>query len=429
MTLHAETRDLLERLNRLWHVAGAPPAGAALPSALVYRVRLMLARLLAPQETFNAAVVEYINVTANALEQARIATDEAIRYRESLAARERRIETASQQIIDAHQEIRTSIGQLQQATQALKREVSRLASGGGTAPGTDAPSTPGVTSRAVPGAGSTPPPGATSSSALAAHPAPVPSDAASAIAGATSARGVDADARPYESALDAHQYVGFEDQFRGTPESIRERLLEYVPLFAGARDVLDVGCGRGEFLQLLREHGVRARGVDLNPAMVQTCRERGLDAAEGDALGYLSSVPDQSLGGIFAAQVVEHLQPGYLLRFIAAAFDRLRPGAPIVLETINPACWFAFFSSYIRDITHAQPLHPDTLKYLLVASGFQRVEVVYRSPYPEQHKLQRIEALESPSLAGWAAVVNENADKLNRLLFTYLDYAAVGHRP
>ena len=383
LTVHPDTRELLERLNRLWHVAGAPPPGGAVSSSLLYRVRLMVARVLAPQETFNAAVVEYINATANALEQARIATDEAIRYRESLAARERRIETASQAIIEAHKEIRASIGQLQQATHALRREVARLASEG-VAPA--------------------------SASAASVATALAPSGAAA-----------------YTNALDAYQYVGFEDQFRGSPEEIRARLEAYIPLFAGASHVLDVGCGRGEFLTLLRERGISARGVDVNPAMVEAARERGLDVSTGDALAYLASVPDESLGGLFSAQVIEHLEPAYLLRLLEAAFAKMRAGAPIVLETINPACWFAFFSSYLRDITHSQPVHPDTLQYLLVASGFQRVEIRYRGPYPEQHKLQPVAA--TPALAEWAATLNENADKLNRLLFTHLDYAAVGHRP
>jgi SAM-dependent methyltransferase len=373
--VRTETRELLERLNRLWHVAGAPPPGRALSGSLLYRVRLMLARVLAPQETFNAAVVEYINTTANALEQARIATDEAIRYRESLAARERRIETASQTIIDAHKEIRTSLGQLQQATHALKREVTRLASEG-----------------------------VATASGSAAVVAPV-----------------------YENTLDAHQYVGFEDQFRGSPDEIRARLETYVSLFDGASNVLDVGCGRGEFLLLLRERGITARGVDVNPAMVEASRERGLDASSGDALAYLASLPDESLGGVFSAQVIEHLEPEYLLRLLETAFAKMHRGAPIVLETINPACWFAFFSSYLRDITHSQAVHPDTLQYLLVAYGFQRVEIRYRAPYPEQHKLQPVAA--TPALAEWAATLNENADKLNRLLFTHLDYAAIGYRP
>ena len=377
-----DKRELLERLNRLWHVAGAPPAGGTVPGTLLYRVRLMLARILAPQETFNAAVVEYLNTTWNALEQARIATDEAIRYRESLAARERRIETATTAIIEAHDEIRTSIGQLQQATQALKREVARLTASG---------------------------------------PASAP-PASTVAAGSPPSRPT-----AYQAALDAHQYVGFEDQFRGSPEEIRARLEDYLPLFNGASDVVDIGCGRGEFLMLLRERGITARGVDVNPAMVEASRERGLDASVGDALAYLSSMPDESVGGLFSAQVIEHLEPAYLLGVIDTAFTKLRPNAPIVLETINPACWFAFFSSYIRDITHAQPVHADTLKYLLIASGFQRVEIRYRAPYPEQHKLQPVPPTQAT--ADWAATLNENADKLNRLLFTHLDYAAVGYRP
>ena len=114
--------------------------------------------------------------------------------------------------------------------------------------------------------------------------------------------------------------------------------------------------------------------------MVEVCRARGLDVAEADVVSYLESLPDASLGGLFAAQVVEHLQPGYLLRFLELAFHKLRPGAPIVLETLNPACWTAFFDSFIRDITHVWPLHPDTLNYLVLASGFSAARIEYRSP-------------------------------------------------
>jgi hypothetical protein len=135
---------------------------------------------------------------------------------------------------------------------------------------------------------------------------------------------------------------------------------------------------------------VSGRGIDLNDAMVEVCRGKGLDASNADALSYLGGLPDQSLGGLFAAQVVEHLEPAYLTRLLETAFEKLRPGAPIVLETINPACWFAFFESYIRDITHVRPLHPDTLKFLLIASGFNQIDIRYRAPYPEHEKLQPI---------------------------------------
>jgi O-antigen chain-terminating methyltransferase len=224
--------------------------------------------------------------------------------------------------------------------------------------------------------------------------------------------------------------VGFEDRFRGSREVIRARLESYLPLFEGHADVLDVGCGRGEFLDLLAARGIAARGIDLNHEMAESCRARGLDVTEADAVGYLSSLPDRSLGGLFSAQVVEHLEPGYLLRFLELAFHKLRPGGRLVLETLNPACWVAFFDSYIRDITHVWPLHPDTLKYLVVASGFTTATIEFRSPVAEQDRLQPI-AVPADSPAGFndlAEAFNGNVEKLNSRIFTYLDYAIVGQR-
>jgi O-antigen chain-terminating methyltransferase len=165
--------------------------------------------------------------------------------------------------------------------------------------------------------------------------------------------------------------------------------------------------------------------------MVEVCRERGLDVLSADALSYLRSLPDNSLGGLFSAQVVEHLEPRYLTQLLDAAYDKLRPGSPIVLETINPACWFAFFESYVRDITHVRPLHPDTLKYLLIASGFHSVDIRYSAPYPEADKLQPVSSTagSTPSaLSDWAETINANVEKINRLLFTWLDYAVIGRR-
>jgi len=143
------------------------------------------------------------------------------------------------------------------------------------------------------------------------------------------------------------------------------------------------------------------------------------------SMAYLESLPDASLGGAMASQVIEHFEPSYLIRLLPIILTRLRPAAPLVLETINPACWFAFFESYIRDLTHVRPVHPDTLKYLMIATGFQHVDIRYRAPYPESEKLQPIAA---GSLGDLAETLNANVEKINRLLFTYLDYAAIGIR-
>jgi SAM-dependent methyltransferase len=321
-------------------------------------------------------------------------TDEILKRWESMVARERRFDAKATAIgaaqAETSREFRDAIAVLHQATITLKRELERM----GTGPSGTGPAVGGSPAASVSG------------EPTAARQAP-----ATTVESATHGR------------LGAWKYVGFEDRFRGSREEIRTRLEAYVPIFAGASDVLDIGCGRGEFLTLLREHGIGGRGLDLNHEMVEVCRAQGLEAAEGDALGYLRSLPDQSLGGLFAAQVAEHLEPDYLLALLEEAFVKLRPGAAIVLETINAACWFAFFSSYIRDITHVRPLHPDTLSYLLTAHGFQEVTVRYSAPYPERDKLVRVtgEGLVEDA-------INANADKLNALLFTDMDYAVVGRR-
>jgi SAM-dependent methyltransferase len=246
-------------------------------------------------------------------------------------------------------------------------------------------------------------------------------------------------ASPVTSRLDSYKYVAFEDEFRGSRDEVQERLSVYAAEFEGSRDVVEIGCGRGEFLELLRQRGIDARGVDTNDEMTAICRERGLQATTGDALTYLSAQPDESVGGLFGAQVAEHLEPEYLIRLLETAHLKLRTGSKIILETVNPACWYAFFSSYIRDITHVRPLHPDTLRYLLLASGFQRVDIRFTSPFPDEYKLQSIPAASTPETATTkgggqlspdvAFVLNENARKLNDLLFTNLDYAAIGERP
>jgi SAM-dependent methyltransferase len=220
------------------------------------------------------------------------------------------------------------------------------------------------------------------------------------------------------------------------PAAVLDRFIGECALTKTDR-VLDIGCGRGELLSVFKASGIHARGIDANREMAAIARERGLEATHADALDYVASLPDASLGGLIATQVVEHLEPSYLMRLLDAAARALRPGAPIVLETINAACWLAFFSSYIRDFTHVRPVHPETLQYLLRASGFERVEIRYSAPVPDPVKMKTIDlpadVLASPdaaskALAQIAHTLNANAVILNTLMFTHLDYAAVGYR-
>jgi O-antigen chain-terminating methyltransferase len=239
--------------------------------------------------------------------------------------------------------------------------------------------------------------------------------------------------------LSSHKYVAFEDLFRGDRTLIRERQAGYVALFAGRSDVLDVGCGRGEFLQLLREHGISGRGVDLNHEMVAECRAAGLEAEEADAVSYLAGLPDGSLGGLLAAQVVEHLEPDYLLRLLDEAFRVLRPDSPIALETINVTSWSAFFTSYLRDLTHVRPIHPETLQFIVTASGFLDAEIQYRAPLPDSEKLLFTPGVtrdvdlartgpEGRGLLALADAFDRNVERLNVQLYGPLDYAVIAWR-
>ena len=234
-------------------------------------------------------------------------------------------------------------------------------------------------------------------------------------------------ARPVDSVT----YVGFEDRYRGASADIRLRVEEYLPLLEGATDVVDVGCGRGELLTALRARGTTARGVDSNAAMVEVCRSQGLDVDQGDAVSYLERQQDSSIGAITAIQVVEHFDPAYLVRFLETAYHKMKGGAPIVLETINAACWMAFFETYIRDLTHQRPLHPDTLRYLVEASGFTAVDVRFRQPVTAGDRLQAVQSdggVAPPLVAAVASAVNDHAAKLNARLFSSMDYAVIARR-
>jgi SAM-dependent methyltransferase len=222
----------------------------------------------------------------------------------------------------------------------------------------------------------------------------------------------------------ALDYLAFEGLARGSTSDIADRQRPYLECFAGVDDILDVGCGRGEFLGLLRSAGKRASGVDRDADMVGQCQEAGLDVTLGDATGHLAGLGEDSLGGIFAAQVVEHMPPGPLIAFLEAAARALRPGGVIALETINPASLSAL-RNYFSDLTHAQPLVAETLAFLVESAGFRDVEVRFTSVLPAEGRLQAPAEGDLPGPAG--AAVRRNVELLNALLFAPQDYAIIAH--
>jgi len=219
-------------------------------------------------------------------------------------------------------------------------------------------------------------------------------------------------AQPAAEALP--DYFAFEARMRGSTGSVRDRQRPYVDDFRDAAPVLDVGCGRGELLGLLREAGIEARGVDADADMVAFAQGEGLDVEQADGAAYLEGLEDRSLGGIFAGQVVEHLPPAALVGLLELAARKLRPGGLLVLETINPLSPLAL-RNYFADITHAQPLVPETLALLVQQAGLRDAKTRFLNE-PEQLALP-----EDPALA-------ENARRLNELLFCPLDYAILARK-
>jgi O-antigen chain-terminating methyltransferase len=211
-------------------------------------------------------------------------------------------------------------------------------------------------------------------------------------------------------------YFAFESRMRGSVEAIRERQRHYVEDFQGAAPVLDVGCGRGEFLSLLRDAGIEARGIDADADMVAYARGEGLEVTQEDVVQHLDALPDGSLGGIFMAQVVEHLPPAALVQSLQLGVAKLRPGGLLVAETINPLSPLAL-RHYFADLTHAQPLVPETLELLARQAGFASTETRFLNEPAE-----RLAEPDDPVIAA-------NVRRLNEVLFAPLDYALLARTP
>jgi O-antigen chain-terminating methyltransferase len=223
----------------------------------------------------------------------------------------------------------------------------------------------------------------------------------------------------------AFDYFAFEERYRGSEAEIRRQHRRYLRHVAGAGPVLDLGCGRGEFLEALREAGIAARGVDLDLDMVLLCRDKGLDVAHDDLFRFLEAVPDSSLGAVFSSQVVEHLAPAAAIRLIDAARRTLRPDGVLIIETINPRCLTVFARSFFLDPSHVWPWHPDTMRFVLETRGFREIETEFFNPVVPADSLPQFR-LTGPRTDGEGT--QHSLDLLNELLFSHQDYAIVGRK-
>ncbi len=218
-------------------------------------------------------------------------------------------------------------------------------------------------------------------------------------------------------------YFLFQEYHRGSEALIKERQQNYLEYFRGHSPVWDLGCGRGEFLDLLREHGIPSQGVDSNSDGVQLCREKGLPVTQGDLFDFLEKAADASAGGIFSAQVIEHLPVELQFRFVELCCSKLKPGSPLVLETINPECVFALVRNFYLDPTHIRPVHPELLKFVLESKGFRDVQVSFSGPVEGKY-LEKPPQTDDPKLQEMGRTLTN----LNNFVFGFQDYAVIAWR-
>jgi 2-polyprenyl-3-methyl-5-hydroxy-6-metoxy-1,4-benzoquinol methylase len=175
-------------------------------------------------------------------------------------------------------------------------------------------------------------------------------------------------------------WLKFAEKFRGSEEDIRNRQGMYAARFRGHAPVLDIGCGRGEMLQVFQHAGIAARGIDSNDDSVTLCVSKGLAAEKADLFTYLSDLPDASLGGVICCQVVEHLPPARLPEMIRLVHAKLLAGGLLALETPNPECLAIFATNFYIDPTHRHPIPPVLASFYLEEAGFGLLEIERLSP-------------------------------------------------
>jgi len=216
---------------------------------------------------------------------------------------------------------------------------------------------------------------------------------------------------PPAAAPPALDYTRFAHRFRGPEEVVRRTEEFYRPYFAECHNVLDIGCGRGEFLELMREMGVSAKGIDLGEESVAQCREKNLDAEAADLFTFLGPQSAGEFDGIFASQIVEHIDPARLPEMIRLCAESMRRGGVIAIETPNPDCLAIFATYFYLDPTHTRPVPHPLMQFYLEEAGFGQIEVRELSP-----------AIESIPELG------ELPGNFRKRFFGGLDYAIIGRR-
>lgn len=222
-----------------------------------------------------------------------------------------------------------------------------------------------------------------------------------------------------ESKYDSIDYFDFENHFRGSMESIKNAQKIYLPFFKDKKNILDIGCGRGEFLSLMKENDIPAKGIDIYEPYVDYCKMNGFDAVCGDGIQYLSE--SDMLDGIFVGQVVEHLELNSIINLCNHAYEKLTDGGCIVIETPNPTSLAIYTNAFYIDPSHIKPVHPLTMRYFLEKAGFRKIEIIYTENSLPQESIPALKISNSENTEEF----NIAMKKVSDMLFGSQDYAII----
>ena len=221
---------------------------------------------------------------------------------------------------------------------------------------------------------------------------------------------------PEENHIFDAMYAAFEETFRGTRQDIKERQKAYLPAVKEAYDrtggapVIDAGCGRGEWLEILKENGINAKGIELNKIMAGICRGLNISVEESDIVAYLKTLPADTLSAVTGFHIIEHMPFKSLLSFLEESFRVLKPGGIAVYETPNPENLLVSGYTFYIDPFHIKPLAPVTMQFILKDRGFSNVEIKRLHKYSDYYD------------------ISEENKFINENFYNEMDYAIIGFK-
>ncbi len=222
----------------------------------------------------------------------------------------------------------------------------------------------------------------------------------------------------------AIDYFNFENYFRGSRKEIKNALEIYADYFTDKGQIIELGSGRGEFLELMGEKDIDIVGIDAYKEFVDYCKIKGFNSVNDDAIAYVSRLKDESIGGIFAAQLIEHLKTDQIIQLCNDAYKKLIPGSYLIFETPNPTSLAIYTNAFYVDPSHNKPVHPRTIEYFLKQAGFSDISIIFTEHSKSKYRLPLLNGESISNLNEF----NDGINCITDILFGSQDYAIIAKK-